>query len=192
MQAQSVVSDADSDVEKGSGGGATFTSPEPFLGSSSDPPCNPAGDAPKARIPKVTSDSFISELVSDRDQAKPSKDVRVTAAVLEEEVLPIEGEESLLCTGEALPSAESRGGPGSQWSNVDLEEAQNQQIQTGAVLDSAETCSLSSVTTFTLAGEDSYGAEEHPMWAWVSGGGCSVDSSSQLNWFSSSANTTCE
>ncbi|RVE59393.1 hypothetical protein OJAV_G00188080 [Oryzias javanicus] len=186
VQAQSVVNDADSDAEKGAGDGATFTTPEPLLGSASDPPSDPA---PKARIPKVTSDSFISELVSDKDQAKPSKDVRVTPAVLEEEVLPIEGEESLLCAGEALPSTESRGGPASQWSNVDLEEAQNQQIQSAAVLDSAETCSLSSVTTFTLAGEDSYGAEEHPMWAWVSGGGCSVDSSSQLNWFSSSANT---
>uniref|UniRef100_A0A8C7Z9M7 Tectonin beta-propeller repeat-containing protein 1 n=1 Tax=Oryzias sinensis TaxID=183150 RepID=A0A8C7Z9M7_9TELE len=182
VQAQSVVSDADSDVEKGSADGAIFTTPEPSLGSPTEPPSNPAVDAPKARIPKVTSDSFISELVSDRDQGKPSKDVlSVTPAVLEEEVIPADGEEILLCAGEALLSTESRGGP--QWSNVDLEEA-----QTGAVLDLAETCSLSSVTTFTLTVED--GAEEHPMWAWVSGEGCSVDSSSQLNWFSSSANTT--
>lgn len=179
-----MVSDADSDVEKGSADGAIFTTPEPSLGSPTEPPSNPAVDAPKARIPKVTSDSFISELVSDRDQGKPLKDVpSVTPAVLEEEVIPADGEEILLCAGEALLSTESRGGP--QWSNVDLEEA-----QTGAVLDLAETCSLSSVTTFTLTVED--GAEEHPMWAWVSGEGCSVDSSSQLNWFSSSANTTCE
>ncbi|KAK5615338.1 Tectonin beta-propeller repeat-containing protein 1 [Crenichthys baileyi] len=50
--------------------------------------------------------------------------------------------------------------------------------------------SLSSVATFTLAMEDQYGADEHPLWAWVSGGGCSVDSHSQLNWFNCSLNTS--
>uniref|UniRef100_A0A7N6BID5 Tectonin beta-propeller repeat-containing protein 1 n=1 Tax=Anabas testudineus TaxID=64144 RepID=A0A7N6BID5_ANATE len=59
-----------------------------------------------------------------------------------------------------------------------------------AVKDSADTCSLSSVATYTLAMEDTYGTDEHPVWAWVSGGGCSVDSHSQLNWFNCSVNTS--
>ncbi|CAL8302159.1 unnamed protein product [Lota lota] len=89
----------------------------------------------------------------------------------------------------ALPSSQSRG---LLWSNVDLEETQSQPDPVaegapgGAVLDScADTCSLSSVVTYSLAlEEEPYGEDGPPMWAWVSGGGCSVDSHSQLNWFS--------
>uniref|UniRef100_A0A7N8XTH7 Tectonin beta-propeller repeat-containing protein 1 n=1 Tax=Mastacembelus armatus TaxID=205130 RepID=A0A7N8XTH7_9TELE len=99
-------------------------------------------------------------------------------AVLEEE--PISGEGKVKVS---LSPSRSGGPPDPQWSNVDLEEAQGQHAQTGVVLDSADTCSLSSVATYTLAMEDPYGADEHPLWAWVSGGGCSVDGHSQLSWF---------
>uniref|UniRef100_A0A7N9AXA1 Tectonin beta-propeller repeat-containing protein 1 n=1 Tax=Mastacembelus armatus TaxID=205130 RepID=A0A7N9AXA1_9TELE len=101
-------------------------------------------------------------------------------AVLEEE--PISGEGKVKVS---LSPSRSGGPPDPQWSNVDLEEAQGQHAQTGVVLDSADTCSLSSVATYTLAMEDPYGADEHPLWAWVSGGGCSVDGHSQLSWFNS-------
>lgn len=73
---------------------------------------------------------------------------------------------------------------------MDLEETQVQLAQTGVALESADTCSLSSVATYTLAMDDPYGADEPPLWAWVSGGGCSVDSHSQLNWFNCSINTS--
>uniref|UniRef100_A0A8D0D2F1 Tectonin beta-propeller repeat-containing protein 1 n=1 Tax=Sander lucioperca TaxID=283035 RepID=A0A8D0D2F1_SANLU len=98
---------------------------------------------------------------------------------------PSPGEEEIKapCAGVAISPSQSGGPLDPQWSNVDLEEAQGHPVQTGAVLDSADTCSLSSVATYTLAMEDPYGADEHPLWAWVSGGGCSVDSHSQLNWF---------
>uniref|UniRef100_A0A7N6A2F7 Tectonin beta-propeller repeat-containing protein 1 n=1 Tax=Anabas testudineus TaxID=64144 RepID=A0A7N6A2F7_ANATE len=145
----------------------------------SDQPSEP----PKPRIPKVTSDSFISELVSDREPAKTSRQVGSAApALLEEETVLGEGEVKVPCAGIALSPGDSHD---PQWSNVDLEEAQAQQAQTGAGQDSADTCSLSSVATYTLAMEDTYGTDEHPVWAWVSGGGCSVDSHSQLNWFNS-------
>uniref|UniRef100_A0A3Q3F101 Tectonin beta-propeller repeat-containing protein 1 n=1 Tax=Labrus bergylta TaxID=56723 RepID=A0A3Q3F101_9LABR len=151
VQVQTVSSDVESDTDKASTDGAnclaTSTSPESFV----DAPSDQLSETPKPLIPKVTSDSFISELVSDRETGKISREV----------------------CGSAAPA----------WSNVDLEEAQGQQAQTGAALDSADTCSLSSVATYTLAMEDPYGADEHPLWAWVSGGGCSVDSHSQLNWF---------
>ncbi|KAM4525259.1 tectonin beta-propeller repeat-containing protein 1 isoform 2-T2 [Odontesthes bonariensis] len=198
VRAQSVVSDVDSDVEKGSADGAsciTSTSPETFADAPTDLSSDPPVDAPKPRIPKVTSDSFISELVSDRELGKTSKDFGSAApAVLEEEVIASEGEVTVLCAGASLSPSQSGGAPDPQWSNVDLEEANIQQAHiqqahTGAVPDSADTCSLSSVATYTLAMEDPYGADEHPLWAWVSGGGCSVDSHSQLNWFNSSMNT---
>uniref|UniRef100_A0A8C8C2E6 Tectonin beta-propeller repeat-containing protein 1 n=1 Tax=Oncorhynchus tshawytscha TaxID=74940 RepID=A0A8C8C2E6_ONCTS len=74
-----------------------------------------------------------------------------------------------------------------QWSNVDLEETQTHLAVGPAVVrgDSADTCSLSSVATYTLCQGEPYGADEHPLWAWVSGGGCGVNCHSQLNWFNS-------
>uniref|UniRef100_A0A673W607 Tectonin beta-propeller repeat-containing protein 1 n=1 Tax=Salmo trutta TaxID=8032 RepID=A0A673W607_SALTR len=74
-----------------------------------------------------------------------------------------------------------------QWSNVDLEETQTHLAvgPAGVRGDSPDTCSLSSVATYTLCQGDPYGADEHPLWAWVSGGGCGVNCHSQLNWFNS-------
>lgn len=196
MRGQSVVSDVESDTEKGSTDGAsclaTSAAPESAVDAPTDPTNEPT-DTPKPRIPKVTSDSFISELVSDREPGKTTRVVgSASPAVLEEEPIPGEGEVKALCADVVLSPSQSGGPLDLQWSNVDLEEAQSQQAQTAAVLDSADTCSLSSVATYTLAMEDPYGADEHPLWAWVSGGGCSVDSHSQLNWFSCSMNASSE
>ncbi|XP_070707337.1 tectonin beta-propeller repeat-containing protein 1 isoform X1 [Pempheris klunzingeri] len=197
VRAQSVVSDVESDTEKGSTDGAgllvTSSSPESFVDAPTDQSDQPS-EAPKPRIPKVTSDSFISELVSDREPGKTSKEGgSARPAVLEEETIPSEGGVKPASAGEAISQSKSGGPLDPQWSNVDLEEAQGQrtqQVQTGAVMDSADTSSLSSVATYTLAMEDPYGADEHPLWAWISGGGCSVDSHSQLSWFNYSMNTS--
>uniref|UniRef100_A0A8C4HRN9 Tectonin beta-propeller repeat-containing protein 1 n=1 Tax=Dicentrarchus labrax TaxID=13489 RepID=A0A8C4HRN9_DICLA len=163
----------------------TSSSPESFVDAPTEHSDQPI-ETPKSRIPKVTSDSFISELVSDRGPGKTSREVRSAGpAVLEEETIPLEGEVKAPDVGVSLSPSQSVGPLDPQWSNVDLEEAQGQQAQTGAVVDTADTSSLSSVATFTLAMEDPYGVDEHPMWAWVSGGGCSVDSHTQLNWFNS-------
>uniref|UniRef100_A0A3Q3JWM7 Tectonin beta-propeller repeat-containing protein 1 n=1 Tax=Monopterus albus TaxID=43700 RepID=A0A3Q3JWM7_MONAL len=181
VRAQSAVSDVESDAEGGTADGASClltSAPASFVEApivcTSDQPT----DAPKPRIPKVTSDSFISELISDREPAKSSRDAGSAApVVLEEETVPREGEFKAPCAGPALSP--------NQWSNVGLEEAQSQQVQPGGAPDSADTCSLSSVAAYTLAMDDLYGVDEHPVWAWVSGGGCSVDSHSQLTWFNS-------
>lgn len=174
VRAPSVVSDAESDVENPAVDGAIssviFPSPDGPTSASSELCTEPL----KSHIPKVTSDSFISELVSDRKPAKTCGDAESSSsAVLEEEVVP----------GPVLSPSDP------QWTNVDLEEAQIQHAQLGVVSDSADSCSLSSVATYTLAIEDQYGVEERPLWAWVSGGGCSVDSHSPLSWFSCSLNT---
>uniref|UniRef100_A0AAQ4R217 Peroxin/Ferlin domain-containing protein n=1 Tax=Gasterosteus aculeatus aculeatus TaxID=481459 RepID=A0AAQ4R217_GASAC len=112
-------------------------------------------DPPEARVPKVTSDSFISDLVSDREPATAPWG----AAVPEEDLVLGEEEVRAPCAGAAISSSQS-GGLG-QWSNVDLEEAQGQRDQAGA--------------------PDQYGADQHPLWAWVSGGGCSVDSTCHVS-----------
>uniref|UniRef100_A0A8C9W4Q9 Tectonin beta-propeller repeat-containing protein 1 n=1 Tax=Scleropages formosus TaxID=113540 RepID=A0A8C9W4Q9_SCLFO len=136
-------------------------------------------DAPKPLIPKVTSDSFISELVSDRDRREGA----VSTPIPEED----QGSEQDDKAPPALVLSHSPScGPDPQWSNVDLEEAQTH-LAVGAASDAAETSSLSSVATYNLGLEEPYGPDEHPLWAWVSGGGCAVDSHSQLSWFNSSA-----
>ncbi|XP_028989411.1 tectonin beta-propeller repeat-containing protein 1 isoform X2 [Betta splendens] len=176
VRAQSAVSDVESDTQNVSIDEAiclvTSASPESIVDASLDQ----STDTPKPCIPKVTSDSFISELVSDREPLKSTEtDV---------------GSAALAVLVDEIKSPSVGVSPDPQWSNVELEEARAQQVQAGAMQDSADTCSLSSVATYTLAMEDLYGADEHPLWAWVSGGGCSVDSHSQLNWFNCSVNTS--
>lgn len=193
MRAQSVVSDVESDMDKASIDGASCpafsASPESCTQAPTDSTDQPV-EAPKPRIPKVTSDSFISELVSDREPAKNSKESRSAGpAVPEEETVP--GDEEDKAPG-AIPLSQSGGPDNPQWTNVDLAEVQSQQTPVAAVPDTADTCSLSSVATYTLAMEELYGVDEHPLWAWVSGGGCSVDSHSQLNWFNSAPNSSCK
>ncbi|XP_034049562.1 tectonin beta-propeller repeat-containing protein 1 [Thalassophryne amazonica] len=182
------LSDVDSDAEKGSTDGArclhTSNSPESLASALTDQLSEAPIDAPKPHIPKVTSDSFISELVSDREPAKAKRENESAIPVVQEEVDLPDGEVKFPCSGVVLSSSQSGMPPDPHWSNVDLEEAQSQQVQDGAALDAADTCSLSSVATYTLGLEDPYGADEHPLWAWVSGGGCSVDSHSHLSWFS--------
>lgn len=68
-----------------------------------------------------------------------------------------------------------------QWTNIDLKEAQKQPVLSVSTF--AETSSLSSLGMFSVGPEDQYGADEHPLWAWVSGGGCLVDLHSPLKWF---------
>ncbi|AWP17426.1 putative tectonin beta-propeller repeat-containing protein 1 isoform 2 [Scophthalmus maximus] len=191
---QSVVSDVESDPEKASTDGATGLVMSDSKCEAFAAPADHTSDQPpdtlKPRIPKVTSDSFISELVSDREPAKTSRELGSAApALLEEETLPDEGEVNAPCSA-TLSTSQSGVPLDPQWSNVDLEETQVQLAQTGVALESADTCSLSSVATYTLAMDDPYGADEPPLWAWVSGGGCSVDSHSQLNWFNCSINTS--
>ncbi|XP_064178977.1 tectonin beta-propeller repeat-containing protein 1 isoform X2 [Anguilla rostrata] len=161
----SVLSDGDPEAEKAVDGGPTSPKPE---------------DLPKPRIPKVTSDSFISELVSDRESQLGRRDGAATVASIQEEEQG--GEQEGTAPPALVLSPSQPGAQGPQWSNVDLEEAQTH-LAVGPASDTAETASLSSVATYNLGLEDPYGSDEHPLWAWVSGGGCTVDSHSQLNWF---------
>ncbi|XP_017274045.1 tectonin beta-propeller repeat-containing protein 1 [Kryptolebias marmoratus] len=191
---QSGGSDVESDVEKGSADGAfgLMAAPESSADAATNPSSDPPVEAPKPRIPKVTSDSFISELVSDQEPGKTSRDVGSAgpAVLEEEEAVSGEGDVKIPSAGAGRSPSQRAGAPDLQWSNVDLEEMQARHVQPAAGQDASDSCSLSSVATYTLAMEDPYGADEHPLWAWVSGGGCSVDSHTQLNWFICPLNTS--
>uniref|UniRef100_A0A9J8CR58 Tectonin beta-propeller repeat-containing protein 1 n=1 Tax=Cyprinus carpio carpio TaxID=630221 RepID=A0A9J8CR58_CYPCA len=173
LQSQaSMLSDADAETERA--GGEVVPTPE-------------IGDAPKPRIPKVTSDSFISELVSDREGQISRRDVPPAGPSIPEEDHPEKELEDRASPAQVLSPSQS-GGVDPQWSNVDLEEAQTH-LTSGPGGDAAETSSLSSVATYNLALEEPYGLDEPPKWAWVSGGGCLVECHTQLNWFNSSTST---
>ncbi|EMP30644.1 Tectonin beta-propeller repeat-containing protein 1 [Chelonia mydas] len=68
-----------------------------------------------------------------------------------------------------------------QWTNIDLKEAHKKPLLSASTF--PETSSLSSLGMFSVGVEEHYGADEHPLWAWVCGGGCLVDSHSLLKWF---------
>ncbi|XP_053132794.1 tectonin beta-propeller repeat-containing protein 1 [Hemicordylus capensis] len=68
-----------------------------------------------------------------------------------------------------------------QWTNIDLKEANKAALLPTNTY--AETSSLSSFGMLSVGAEDHYGADEHPLWAWVSGGGCLMDSHFSLKWF---------
>lgn len=194
VHGQSSVSDMESDTDKTSTEGASgllsSAPPESHICAAADV-CVLPTETPKPHITKVTSDSFISELVSDREPPTTSKESSVTAPTVPlEENTPGKVEAEEQCA--AIPVSQSVGSDDPQWSNVDLAEAQGQQTQSGIVQDTLDTSSLSSVATYSLAMEDPYGVDEHPLWAWVSGGGCDVDSHSQLNWFNLLLTNSCE
>ncbi|XP_017339163.1 tectonin beta-propeller repeat-containing protein 1 [Ictalurus punctatus] len=148
-------------------------------------PSSDADEAPKKRIPKVTSDSFISELVSDREGQIGQRTLTQATSIPEEECAEGDTEGKDKAATNVLHSSSQSGSPDPQWSNVDLEEAQTH-LTVGTGGDpAADTCSLSSVVTYNLGTEEPYGSDDHPLWAWVSGGGCYIDSHSQLPWFNS-------
>ena len=188
------MSDVESDTEKGSTDGTSClissASPEPLIHAYTDPIKT---ETATPHISTDNSNSFVSELVSDQEPAQPLTESRFAASVgPEEETLPEDGKVNALCARADIPLNQSDSPDDPKWSNVDLAEAQGQQAQTGAQQDSADTCSLSSVTTYTSVMEDLCGVDERPLWAWVSGGGCSVNGHSQLTWFNSSLNSSCE
>lgn len=67
------------------------------------------------------------------------------------------------------------------WTNIDLKEPKKASNQPAASF--PETAGLSSLGLFPLGMEEPYGADDHPLWAWVSGGACAVEAGSALKWF---------
>ncbi|XP_062308052.1 tectonin beta-propeller repeat-containing protein 1 isoform X2 [Osmerus eperlanus] len=134
------------------------------------------GDTPKPCVPKVTSDSFISSLVSDRERTPAPQ-------LSSPEEPPGDHQEAAPVPSPASPGA---AGPEVPWSNVDLQGAEGAQAEGPSLATAGATGPPSSVATYPLGLEPSQGMgeEEGPVWAWITGGGCDVDSSSQISWLS--------
>ena len=79
------------------------------------------------------------------------------------------------CRGPASTPAEL------PWTNIDLKEPKKVSNQPAAGF--PETAGLSSLGLFPMGMEEPYGADDHPLWAWVSGGACAVEAGSTLKWF---------
>nr|XP_061830301.1 tectonin beta-propeller repeat-containing protein 1-like isoform X3 [Nerophis lumbriciformis] len=124
--------------------------------------------APKSLIP--ASDSFINSLVSDRDKT----------STLQQTIEPQE-EGGRFSPAQILMSPDAAG-PITPWSNVDLEGAEASRSTHAA----AGACSGNDTAAYGLGldGSHGIGEEDGPVWAWISGGGCSVDASSQISWLS--------
>ncbi|XP_034046238.1 tectonin beta-propeller repeat-containing protein 1 isoform X2 [Thalassophryne amazonica] len=130
-----------------------------------------AKDITKPFIP--TSDSFINSLVSDREKAWTMQ--------------PSITEDSQEVNGESRP-AQIMPTPEATihyvpWSNVDLEGAETAQHSEVA----AAACSLgggNGEATYDLETSQRVVQEDGPVWAWISGGGCNVDATSQISWLS--------
>ncbi|KAL0198522.1 hypothetical protein M9458_007062, partial [Cirrhinus mrigala] len=119
-------------------------------------------DIPKPRVPKITSDSFISALVS--DHSSPTHDPPSVAH-------PSVPEENQVTSQDTSSPSDGSETP---WSNVDLEEMKA----------SVPSSARSSVATYPIELQhNTVVQEELPPWAWVTGGGCDIDSSSHVDWF---------
>ncbi|KAM9745169.1 tectonin beta-propeller repeat-containing protein 1 [Menidia menidia] len=150
------------------GGGDTPAPPQEVK----DAPAAPQQDAPKAFIP--TSDSFINSLVSDRDRSSTPQTSISELPQEEDEALP---------PAPILPTPQA-GGHDVPWMNVDLEgaEAARSALAAGRSLGDG-----ASAATYALGALDSskgIGEEDGPVWAWITGGGCDIDASSQISWLS--------
>ncbi|XP_051994993.1 LOW QUALITY PROTEIN: tectonin beta-propeller repeat-containing protein 1-like [Xyrauchen texanus] len=118
-------------------------------------------DIPEPHVLKITSDSLISALVSDR-----------SALIKDSAVHPTVPEGDQVSSQESTPTLQSDSG-NTPWSIVDLEELKGSVLSTG----------LSSVATYPFELEQNVVEQEKiPPWAWVSGGGCDIDSSSDVSW----------
>ncbi|XP_016389238.1 tectonin beta-propeller repeat-containing protein 1-like [Sinocyclocheilus rhinocerous] len=126
-------------------------------------------DIPKPRVPKITSDSFISALVSDRSAPAHDPPSAAHPSVPEDnQVTSQESNSSILS-----PSSPSDGSE-TPWSNVDLEEMKG----------SVPSSTRSSVATYPIELQhNTVVQEELPPWAWVTGGGCDISSSSHVDLF---------
>lgn len=134
------------------------------LGGEDSPTALPRAEegppGPKPLIP--SSDSFINSLVSDRGE-RTSTGPQPAVAEEGEEPAPV------------LPALEASGHD-VPWMNVDLEGAQ---AAAGSSSSAAACFNVGSLETSQGVGE-----EDGPVWAWLSGGGCDVDATSQISWLS--------
>ncbi|XP_040918041.1 tectonin beta-propeller repeat-containing protein 1 [Toxotes jaculatrix] len=150
-------------------GGADTLTPPP---EAEDVPLASKQEAPKPFIP--ASDSFINSLLSDRDKTSTSQPS--ITEIPQEEVEELSPAPIL-----STPEAAGRDVP---WMNVDLEGAEAARSAQAAASLLADGSAAATYTLGTLETSQGVGEGDGPVWAWISGGGCDVDASSQISWLS--------
>lgn len=187
----SVLSCTDSDSELGPADPQNSTSNTPLLeaeapsvvplgGSDSptppqekeDAPLAPQTNAPKPFIP--ASDSFINSLVSDRDRT----------SALQPSITEMPQEEREEPPPAPVLQTPDAGGHDVPWMNVDLEGAEAARGAQTAGPSAGDGSAAATYALGTLESSRGVGEEEGPVWAWISGGGCDMDASSQISWLS--------
>ncbi|KAM9394301.1 tectonin beta-propeller repeat-containing protein 1 [Pholidichthys leucotaenia] len=187
----SVLSCTDSDSELGPADSQNGTSDTPILEAEApsvvplggantlsahqekkDDPLAPQQDCPKPFIP--ASDSFINSLVSDRDRT----------STLQLPITEIPQEENKGASQAPVLAAPESPGHDVPWMNVDLEGAEAARSARGPGSSLGDGSAAATYALATLESAQGVGEEEGPVWAWISGGGCDVDASSQIGWLS--------
>ena len=153
------------------GGANTPTPPQ----ETKSTPSAPQQDAPKALIP--ASDSFINSLVSDRDRTCSQQAASIPEMPQEEELSP----------APVLPTPQATDVP---WMNVDLEGAEAARFGRAAGRSLGDGTEAATYALGTLESSQGIGEEDGPVWAWISGGGCDVDATSQISWLSPTGTCT--
>ncbi|XP_053550692.1 tectonin beta-propeller repeat-containing protein 1 isoform X2 [Bombina bombina] len=64
-----------------------------------------------------------------------------------------------------------------RWTSIDLE------ARASLSQNTSDASSLSPLGLFATRAEETYRSDEHPMWTWVSGGGCFIESHTPVKWF---------
>ncbi|XP_062874812.1 tectonin beta-propeller repeat-containing protein 1 [Trichomycterus rosablanca] len=113
-------------------------------------------DLDKGSLSRVTSDSFISALVAERNTPTPEVDQE-------------DSKEAGPSQNSVLPSTRSRSGE-LPWSNVDL--AEMNALPAGAA--------QRPVAVYPMG--ESVLQEERPPWAWIAAGQCEIDTGSHISW----------
>lgn len=95
--------------------------------------------------------------------------------------LPLDSQEEAGASCDEVPT-NSKMTRAPQWSSIDLVEARINALQP-----TDDAANLSVFETFPEGTEDSFGKDLYPLWTWVSGGSCHVDSHTSLQWFTRQA-----
>ncbi|XP_061455337.1 tectonin beta-propeller repeat-containing protein 1 isoform X3 [Rhineura floridana] len=126
-------------------------------------PGSAAGDNRSHQVAELDADPVVTLVPSPLEEATPSTDKGLNDVP-----------ETQISDPDSQPAE-------LQWTNIDLKGAKKPAATSASAL--AEASSLSSFSTLSIGIEDHFVADEHPLWAWVCGGGCFVDSHSSLKWF---------
>ncbi|XP_069839912.1 tectonin beta-propeller repeat-containing protein 1 isoform X3 [Dendropsophus ebraccatus] len=140
------------------------------------------GDEVKGQTDSVIQSDVDSEAEQTQIQELAPNTIDVKEVISAD--LPLDSQEEASASSDEVPAV-SRMTRAPQWSSIDLVEARINSLQP-----TDDPANLSVFETFPEGTEDSFGRDIYPLWTWVSGGSCLVDSHTNLKWFTLQAGLT--